>query len=404
MLSMKNKNLPKLCDDKICTGCLACVNACNNGALTCSTDDEGFYRPRLNTDECVMCGLCESSCPIITPVVRQEKDNLKVYAAWHIDDNVRAKSTSGGVFTALASVILNRGGMVYGAAYTSDLHIEHIGVEDEVGLEKLRLSKYAQSCTDDIFVQVRQRLVEGRMVMFVGTPCQVAGLKNYLHKDYDNLLLVDFICHGVASMDFLHVYIHWLEEKYGKVNNFNFRDKRKGWYDSLRVIEIDDKKEQIIRGGDDNYWVAYNNKNNSLQESCYNCPFQNFPRCSDITIADFWRIGHHIPFGHIDEIEKGVSLIAVNDVKAMTFVDEASTNLYMEERTLQEVIEGNKAAVESSARPVSRDTIYKDIRSMNYEDFYKKYMSTTWKQDAVKIFREYLPFSMIKYIRMRKQK
>ena len=400
---MESKKFPQLCDNKTCTGCMACVNSCNKGALLITQDEEGFYRPHLNAELCVKCGLCESACPIINPVKEQEDINLKVYAAWHKDAFIRAKSTSGGAFSALAEVVLNQGGVVFGAAYTDDLRIEHIEVTDEVGLEKLRLSKYAQSYVGKCFTQVKTRLKEGRPVMFVGTPCQVAGLKNFLHEDYNNLLLVDFICHGVPSIDMLQSYLHWLEERHGKVSHINFRDKRKGWYDALRVIKSENGKEKVMRGRDDNYWVGFS-VNNNLQESCYHCLAQVFPRCSDITIADFWGLGQKISFGYKEEIEKGVSMIAVYNNKALHCLKEASTNLFIMERTESEMINGNKSAIQSSLRPKNRDSIYKDLSSMDYGAFSKKYMSTTTKQKLVKLFREYFPFSIIKYIRLLRQK
>lgn len=401
---MENKRLPQLCDNKTCTGCLACVNACNQDALTITKDDEGFYRPRLNVEKCIICGLCEKSCPILTPAKRQDERDIKVYAAWHRDEVIRAKSTSGGAFSALASVVVRKGGVVFGASYTEDLTIKHIEVSDEAGLERLRLSKYAQSLVGDTLQLVKKRLLEGRMVLFVGTPCQVAGLKNYLHKDYDNLILVDFYCHGVPSIDLLQQYVKWLEAKHGKIQNLVFRDKRKGWYDSLRVIEKANGKHCILKGNDDAYWEAFNHYDNSMQECCYACKVQGLPRISDITIADFWRIGHIIPFGHIDEIEKGVSLVAVNNPQKISFIKESESLMYIEPRTIEESIKGNPASIKSSIRPMDRDTLYKDLRIMSFDDLRSKYMATTWKQKAVKIFREYLPYPIIKYIRLKKQK
>lgn len=403
MRYMANKRLPQLCDNKSCTGCLACVNACNIGALSITKDEEGFYRPHLDISQCVKCGLCENSCPVVSSFQRNEENNVRVYAAWHRNSEIRSKSTSGGAFTALAHVVLSKGGVVYGAAYNDDMQIRHIEVCTVAELEKLRLSKYAQSFIGDTFKRVRQNLNDGLMVMFVGTPCQIAGLKNFLHKDYENLVLVDFICHGVPSIDLFMSYVNWLEKRHGKVNHINFRDKRKGWYDSLRVLTVDGGKEKVMRGSDDNYWVGFNN-NNTLQESCYNCVVQGFPRCSDITIADFWGLGKTVPFAYKDEIEKGVSMIVINNNRVMSLLEEASADLHVVERTLSEAIDKNKAAIQSSLRPQSRDTIYKDMNTSDYDSLYKKYMLPTIKQKAVKIFREYLPFSIIKFVRLLNQK
>lgn len=400
---MENKKLPQLCDNKTCTGCLACVNACNHGALTITKDDEGFYRPRLNAEKCIMCGLCEKSCPILNKPHRHNKDNINVFASWHTDDLIRKNSSSGGAFTALAETILKHQGTIIGAAYNEDMVIEHMAVDNIDGLRKLRLSKYAQSNIGNIFNYTRELLRKGLLVMFVGTPCQIAGLKSFLKKDYENLLSVDFICHGVPSIDFFTSYLEWLEPKTGKPAMINFRDKRKGWYDNLRVITNTKGKTITMKGKEDAYWVAFN-RNNCLQESCYKCEAQGFPRCSDITLADFWCIGHVFPFGHKGEIEKGISMIVVSNPQKQNWVDEAKNTMYIERRSIDESIAGNSAGVLSSTRPQSRDFFYKDLKVLVFSEFRKKYMIPTKKETLVKFFREYLPFWFIKFIRLMKQK
>ena len=400
---MENKRLPQLCEDKDCTGCLACVNACHVDALTITTSTEGFYRPRLDADKCVRCHLCEKSCPVITPPQRNKNEDIKVYAAWHLDEDIRAQSSSGGAFTALADVVLARGGVIFGAAWGDNMVIEHIEVDDNEGLNRLRLSKYAQSRIGDAMRKVKVHLQEGREVLFVGTPCQAAGLKNFLRKDYQNLMIADFICHGVPSIKFLRAYSKWLEEKTGKVEKINFRDKRKGWYDNVRVVMNERGDERVLRGKDDCYWVAFNN-NNNLQFSCYQCVTQGFPRASDITIADFWGVGQRVPFGHKNEIEKGVSLVVVNNAKGGALLEEAKGSMFLEERTIEEAIGGNQTGIHACAKPVSRDTIYQDIDKMEFDAFRVKYMGTSLKQDMVKFFRERLPYGIVKWIRLRNQK
>lgn len=400
---MENKRLPHLCGDNECTGCLACVNACNKHALNIAKNVEGFYRPQLDESKCVRCELCEKSCPVLNPPVRNKIEDVKVFAAWHLDEKVRMNSSSGGAFTALAEVILNKGGVVVGAAYTEDMHIEHIAITEAKDLTLLRLSKYAQSNIGNVLEEVRHYLIKGRHVLFVGTPCQVAGLKEFLRKNFDNLICADIICHGVPSNNLLQSYIKWLEPKTGKVCGINFRDKQKGWYDNLRVMTNNDGKRKAMKGDDDAYWVAFN-RNNCLQESCYQCKAQGFPRCSDITLADFWRIGHIIPFGHKDEIAKGISMMAINNPGAQWIVNEAKDRMYLEERTIEESIGGNRAGVKSSVRPESRDTFYQDLNTMSFEQFRVKYMKPNVKEKLVKSFREHLPFWLIKMIRLKKQK
>lgn len=400
---MENKKLPQLCADKDCTGCLACVNSCRQGALSIGKNEEGFYRPRFDADKCVGCGLCERNCPVINRLPMVEAGNLKVFAGWHLDEEIRMKSSSGGAFTALAENIILQGGVVYGAAYTEDMQIAHIEVKSVSELERLRLSKYAQSCVELTMKDVKEHLEMGKKVMYVGTPCQVAGLKSFLRKDYNNLLAVDIICHGVPSMMFLQKYLGWLGEKIGKVKHINFRDKRKGWYDALRVVKTDSGREKVLRGEADNYWVGFNN-NNNLQYCCYNCQFQGFPRVSDMTIADFWGIGKTKAFGHKDEIEKGVSLVVVNNQEKQHYLDECRSRMFIEPRSLEEAIVGNNTALVKSVCPASRDSIYVDLQLMDYDSFRKRYLSTTRKQDVVKLFREYIPYGIVKFLRMRSQK
>lgn len=401
---MESKRLPQLCDDKKCTGCMACINACNADAMTRCSNEEGFYRPKLDADKCVRCGLCEKSCPVLNkPNTHFSSEGLKVYAVWHKDDNIRKNSSSGGAFTALAETVLKKGGVVFGAAYDDDMRIEHVATENIEGLDRLRLSKYAQSRVGNTMRQVRDYLRSGRFVMYVGTPCQVAGLKLFLNKDYENLLTVDIICHGVPSIAFLQKYLEWLGNKYGKVKHINFRDKRKGWYDALRVITTQQNTESVMKGENDNYWVGFSN-NNNLQYSCYNCLFQTFPRVSDITIADFWGIGKQFPFGHKEEIEKGISMVVVNNSRKQYFFEEATEKMFVEERNIEEARIGNSTALKESRCPASRATIYQDLQSMDYDSFRKKYLGTTKKQDLVKLFREWLPSGIVKWVRLRSQK
>ena len=396
------KRAPQLCGESECTGCMACANSCNRNAISIIQDSEGFYRPLVNNDQCVECGLCEKNCPVITPSSITHHP-LKVYAAWHLDEEVRMNSSSGGAFSAMAESVIEEGGVVVGASYTDGIKIQHCIVERKEDLGKLRLSKYAQSEIGLVFKEIKDKLKQGRKVLFCGTPCQAAALKKMLVKDHEQLIVCDFICHGTPSIKMLQKWTHWIEQKYGSVAHINFRSKIKGWYDALRVITLRNGKKVILRGRKDAYWIGFNS-NNSMQESCYNCKFVGIQRHSDITIADFWGVGKQISFGHKDEIEKGISCIIANTDKGIDLVKVSSNKMFLAERTLDEVFVGNQSMLKPCKRPASRDTIYADVDKLSYEDFRLKYLNPSFKNKLVKLWREYVPFFIIKPIRIRKQK
>lgn len=392
-----DKNKPVLCDNNTCTGCSACANVCPTGAISMHADNvEGFYRPFVDNQKCIGCLKCERSCPVINPINPYSPSD-KIYAAWNLNPEVRNLSSSGGAFSALAQTVIDNGGVVVGASYDKDLNLSHIMISDSTGIELLRGSKYYQSYIGLIHKVVREQLKTGKEVLFCGTPCQIAGIRGFLGKEiYPNLTLVDFVCHGTPSKLFFKKYIYWATG--GKsVKNFNFRDKHSGWMDALRSYFYDGSKV-YLRGKKDAYWIAFNDDKN-LQEACYNCKFLGEKRRSDVTVADFWGIGRKIPFDHQSEISKGVSMVMVNTKKGENMILQANKYLYMEPRTLDEVKPGNQAMFRSPKRPSARNSIYIDLNKLSFDQMVKKYMTPTFKGNLVKLFREYLPKSIILFIR-----
>ena len=363
--------MPRLAEHSECTGCMACYNACQKQAIDVIKDKEGFLQPQVNAESCIECGLCEKSCPVVTPLEPWEDVTPKVYAAWHEED--RRESSSGGAFSAFARKTIEEGGVVFGAAFDTDFHLRHIEVIKVEGLKALRGSKYVQSEIGDTFRSVKKYLKENRKVMFCGTPCQVAGLRGYLRKQYENLLTADLACHGVPSKAIFHSYLNKLEKRLGKAEkcirivNYEFR-RRDGWgkTPSISTMSNSTPPSSTIRslyGVDALYMEAFD-KSALFRMSCYNCPFAKIPRVGDITLADFWGVGRHgTPFRH--STTKGVSLIMVNSEQGKKAIANLDKQTFIEERTLEEaLIENNNLRSPSTKHP-RRDEIIADFLNDN---------------------------------------
>ena len=302
MIEIQNK--------KDCSGCSACANICPKNCIKMERDEFGFAYPKVDTDLCINCGRCETVCPIINPA--KENNPLSVKGAKNRDESVRRTSSSGGTFFELANGIISRGGIVFGCALDSELVARHIGVETVEGLSALKSSKYVQSDVGTTYREVKKHLMDGREVLYSGTPCQIAGLKNYLGKSYDNLLLVDVLCHGVPSPGVFADYLEYLGERFGaKPISVNFRNKEKSWKRLYFEVKFENGKRYFTFCGYDRYMSMFLN-NISLRPSCYDCRFTTVNRQGDITLGDFWGIGRKYPERDDD---KGISLIIVNSEK-----------------------------------------------------------------------------------------
>lgn len=323
-------------------------------------DREGFDYPVANQDICIGCGRCEEVCPVISR--RDEKAPMAAYAAR--SEKYLAGSSSGGIFPALAEKTVLSGGTVYGAAFEDDMTVGHTSAADIAGLEKLRGSKYVQSDLYAVFEEVRDILKEGGKVMFTGTPCQVAGLKNYLGNDAKGLLTVDLACHGAPSPGLWKDYLAALERRLGgKIEGISFRDKSRGWRKygfKVEYIVPDGRRSCVFRQPDDPY-VALFLQDMTLRPSCYECPFRNGRSGSDITLADLWSVSDAAP---VYDDDRGVSLILVNTPEGREAVDAMS-----EEGIRLEPVDPciaktrNGGFVSHIARPDNRDVFFKGRHS-----------------------------------------
>jgi coenzyme F420-reducing hydrogenase beta subunit len=296
-----------------CCGCTACMSVCPKQCISMEVDGEGFLYPLVDQSLCIDCEACVRTCPFYHPSESHKPE--EVYAAINTNEGIRMESSSGGVFTMMAEKVINDGGVVFGAKYTADWQVEIVPAETIEELAAFRGSKYLQARMGNSLKQCKQYLRDGRKVLFSGTPCQIAGLKHYLRKDYDNLIAVDFVCHGVPSPKVWERYLKEVTEA-GKraIQDIKFRDKPQGWKRfnfTLNYDEADKSYSMSSYNGDNHYMRAFLS-DMILRPSCYNCQAKSGRSQSDITIGDFWGIETVLPT--MDD-DKGTSLVLVHTEK-----------------------------------------------------------------------------------------
>lgn len=345
-----------------CCGCEACFNICSHKAITMVPDGSGFMYPLINTDVCVECGLCKKVCQFRTAKISPTEN---VYVAAIRDNNQIMKAASGGIFSAAALSILSNRGVIFGATLTfSEGHANphHIMIEKEDDLWRLQGSKYVQSRVGETYQQVKQYLQQGRKVLYSGTPCQIAGLKGYLCKEYDNLYTMDLICHGVPSAELFDAYIQEKNKKYrGKVVQYRFRDKTYGWGMNSAIEVTNGRKTRVIyrRARTESYFTLFLDCK-IYRENCYSCPFARPERVSDITIGDYWGIekAHPELSNNPDYDEsKGVSCVLVNTSKGHELFRLMQQKIHFMPSEFAKVAEKNGQLKVPSAIPVEREYI-----------------------------------------------
>lgn len=292
-----------------CANCGACMNTCPNNAIVLDSEDY-FYKYVVDESKCTQCGACVRVCPLNN--LKPHLGLVSAYGGQHIDKSVVKTSSSGGAFTAIADYVLSNGGIVFGAAYEDDYKAVVINNTDETTLDSIKRSKYVESAVLYSFRSVKAELQKDRFVLFCGTPCQVAGLKAYLHKEYDNLLTIDFACGGLASHKIYASYIDALEKKYrGKTSAVNFRSGLYGWKNHYLEITFDNNRTYEMFSEIDPYTYSFMSSHCANRENCFECKFRN-NHYSDFIIADFWR---WFEYSNLENDETGISLILTNSQK-----------------------------------------------------------------------------------------
>lgn len=379
----------EICTPEKCTGCGACAQVCVKSCISMEENSEGFLYPVIDYNACIDCGLCRKTCPVNHATKTRASS---FYMAWHRDVEVLRRSSSGGVFTALADYVLAQGGVVFGASWNPDnRQVLHTMIENPAQLDKLRLSKYYQSDTKNVYKEAKALLAQKRMVLFSGTACQIAALYAVVGGNQESLLTVDILCHGVASKKVVDAYITSKEKYYKKkIDSFQFRAKGEdtqwanGESSRMRLI-FTDGTDYIEAHSTDTFYNGFNGSM-FLRESCYRCDYCGTDRIADFTLADFW--GVHPDTVPAEQLKLGVSLMLCNSQKARDILPALSDTLVMTEIDPQAAIPFNLALVKPNARPQQRDTFFQQLETREYDQiikgiFWKLYLKKSVKKALV---------------------
>ncbi len=330
-----------ICSPIKCSGCFACQNICPKNCISLKEGNLGHLYPEIDETLCINCGACSRVCPQNEPCKANEP--TVVYAAYNSDETEHKTSTSGGLAALFSSETIKKGGVVYGCSSKTNEQIKHIRVDNIDSLPLLKGSKYVQSFIGECYREAKADIAEGKTVLFIATPCQIAGLKNFLKSDPDNLITVDILCHGVPSQKVLYEHISNVCSQ--EVSLISFREEG-GSFLHLK----DENGATLYRkpSNDDLFYLGFYS-NLTLRDSCHCCSFAKKERVSDITIGDFWGLSKDAQINR----KNGVSVVLLNTDKGKRLFDEVSSRLVFEERPLEEAIASNHP-LRASAVP-SRD-------------------------------------------------
>ena len=423
-------------DKKECCGCTACMHICPVKCIEMKEDKEGFLYPAVDNEKCIHCRKCERVCPIkdkavlgspfqgsclqsrlrgsresrnyndFSPSVtakpchlprqREAKDGLSaqsdeklinVFIGYNKNEEIREQSSSGGIFSLAAEWIINQNGVVFGAAFDENFEVCHIAAETKEQLSKLRGSKYVQSRMGNTYPLVKRYLENNCKVLFTGTACQIAGLKKYLSKDYENLYTLDVLCHGVPSPKIWKMYLDDKREQYNaSIEKIEFRSKESGWKNFSVNIEFSDNRRYCVRFYEDVFMKLFLG-NIDLRPSCYDCRFKGFPRISDMTIGDSWGIENYMP--DMDD-DRGASVIILNSLKGKQMLDEVRESLNVREANLDRALPITADSRKSVEMHPNRKRFFDGLGKGESIDTLCGYLRSNLLQRAVSFMRKIL--------------
>ena len=365
---------------ELCCGCGACVNVCPVNAISYGKDEYGFIVPNVDSERCVSCGKCVKVCPYQNSNTSPEQVFSPItYAALNNDVNIAKDSSSGGVFYALAKNVIEKNGVVFGAKTDNSFRVSHTSVESVSDLRALQKSKYVQSFSGNSYSKVKSFLKDGRCVLFSGTPCQIAGLNSFLQNyEYEKLLTVEVVCHGVPNQDFFDDYRKNLELKIGKIKEYTFRYKMKSengmkWYSSYVTA-----KKRFVRNWPEDSFNYYYMKSLIYRDSCYSCRFASSKRQADVTLCDYWHWNdlHGNDFRH----KSSVSGVVVNSQKGLRVIDEISSSLKMAESDFDYLASHNSCLIRPCGEKKDRKLLLEKWKKEGYAAIDRAFKRKYWIQ------------------------
>ena len=394
--------MQEVCPKIDCTGCQSCVQICPKSAITIREDAKGHVYPKINQLDCIDCGLCIKHCPSVNEL--SLRPPIKVIAGWVRDVDRRKSSTSGGISYALSKLIVQSGGYFCGVVWDEQTYSpKHLLTNDINQLEIFQGSRYSHSDTNNAFKEIKMRLLEGKSVLYTGTPCQVAGLKSYLGKSYKNLFTVDLICHGVPSKRILRDRVISIERISGKkVVDLKSREKTPNQYFTSTRYFHDDGTSTYVSVYEDPFFRCFV-KNYCLRPNCYRCKYSQKQRVSDLTIGDYWG---YVPYSiKFRSYRKGTSVILINSSKGESLFDGIKKELVYEERDFENAASCNRNLIGPQEKPKGYDEFWKAyIAGEGLENLSEKYFpsikfkikKSVWLKAWIKML---LPLGIVKLLK-----
>ena len=389
-------------DQSACCNCNACTQICPKDAIFLKEDRDGFVFPHIDQDKCIDCGLCQKVCSYQHI---EETNNVKaVYAAKSNDTAQMLHSASGGIFAAVASIFIKQGAIVYGAAISrrdGEFVISHRGVTSMDELVALQGSKYVQSAIGDCFKEIRAHLIGGRTVLFCGTPCQCAGLKGFLRKDYPNLYIIDVICHGVPNQRMFNDYVNYQFGDLPGITSFAFRDKSRGWELSAKITYDGGRKHRFIPAGTSSFYSLFLSAQN-YRINCHSCKYASDHRPGDITIGDYWGIQKQHPEllkNGTFSAKNGISCIIVNSERGAKMLAELGDSLTVVASTYDKVAAKNAQLVQPMKEGKYRKDVMRIYEKDGFEGLTKFYKQKYRKTIIIHSILTRLPFWLKNFLR-----